>query len=141
MNLDNPSLRLIDFYFTETGDFLVGGDGDLLSTESVPYRSINQEIRSRLTTYSEEWRMYPGFPSANLDAYIGQQNTPALASKIERDIRIALTSDGLIDSGILSVKVYPVDYRALSILVQIETGEDSGLEFQFLYDTFERGIF
>ena len=85
----------LDLWFTDEADLDISGDGDIRDTSSDPLRSIVQEVRTRLKSELNYWLTDPQI-GANLSQFLGEPNTKELAIDIEEQIKLSLTSDGLI---------------------------------------------
>ena len=93
---------MIDFTWQSLGGLLLGGDGDIASTND-PMVSVKDIVRSRLKAALNGWQLYA--IGADLDSYIGDSmNDPELLVTIQRGVFNCLTS-GFLEPTALSVQM------------------------------------
>ena len=128
-----------DLYFTHRGDFLIGPEGDLYDTSDDPLRSFVQEIRTRLMSDLEDWRLYPEV-GANLSSFIGEPNSKATAMSIRIKIIASLSQYGLVDTRDISISEMPLTADTLLFRLKInvaptfENHNTESLKLQVLYN-------
>lgn len=97
----------MDLYWTFDGDLIVGPDGDLYTPDDDVLRSLVQEVRTRIMGDQQDWELYPEV-GAGLSDLIGEPNNKATAEAGKAKIIAALTRDGLVSAGDISIKYMPV---------------------------------
>jgi hypothetical protein len=128
-----------DFYWPVKGDLVVGPDGDIFDTGTDPLRALVQEIYTRLRADQGDWELYPDV-GANLSELIGEPNNQITAEAGKARIISALTRDGLVHAGDISLKYMPlgidsVVYRlVINVLPTDENYDVDSLNINVLYD-------
>lgn len=90
-------LNKSDLWFTQDGDFLIDGSGDLKDTKDSgdKLESIKQTILHRIIAERNGWRLHPDI-QAGLERFLGTTVDKQLLEQMEFEIRRALTSDGIL---------------------------------------------
>lgn len=97
-----------DFYFSDDGDFILSANKDFQDTISSPYRSLAQEIKTRL--------------DRSLDDFLGKQNTLDTGNKIKLRVITELTKYSLVATSDLNVDVIPTGKESVLIKIFIKSG-------------------
>lgn len=106
-----------DLALSIDGDLLIGPDGDFQTVEDID--SFSQDIVFRLKTLAGNYKYFPSC-GASLDNLIGLPNSQDTASLGESQIITALTNDGRVNPGSLSVSSYPLDEKSIMFEVYID---------------------
>ena len=123
----------IDLLLTADGDLnltqLLGQDGSPIEeSPGVPYEDMElaidkqviiQGVMSRIKTAQGEWYTYPGL-GANLEGFLGEQNTAETAAMIVKNVERALTYDGFVPMQNLDIYVVPVNPYEIIVYIRIE---------------------
>jgi len=115
----------VDFYWTFDGDVIVGPSGDLHDTADDPLRSLVQEIKTRLMSDQQDWLIFPRV-GAGLSALVGQPNNKETAEEGKAKIISALSRDGLVSPGDITVKYLPVSREAIMYRLVIAVAGTAG---------------
>jgi len=118
-----------DVKFSKEGDIEVE-DGDFKIVS--PKQTIEQQIRNRLNTNNPEWLYYDGI-GADQEDFRGENNTKKVAQQSSDRIRKALTYDGLISNGDLSVESVPTNAREITHFITVNIGNET-LNFTYKLD-------
>jgi hypothetical protein len=110
----------LDLYCSGNGDLMISADGDLKDTSADDYRSLQQEISTRLKANQADWAVHPDL-GANLDNLIGKMNTPETAQQVQAQIESALSS-GLINSSHIQTNAVPLSLETLGLLLNVQVG-------------------
>lgn len=128
-----------DLHFTHRGDFVIGPEGDLYDTSDDALRSLLQEIRTRLMSDLEDWRLYPEL-GASLSSFIGETNSKATAEAIRAKIIASLNQYGLVDTRDLNISSMPISadtllFRiAINVAPTFENHNVESLKLQVIYN-------
>ncbi len=125
----------VDLWFTRDGDFKVDSNGDLLDTSGVKNRSLLQEMRTRLSSRKNTWKLNRGI-GANLISYLGEARTNYQISLIQRAIVECLTFDNLIGIPDLEVIPMPLNREVVLFRIIVKTTEGELTE-DFAYSSEE----
>lgn len=117
-----------DLHLTDDGDLALTFDKDIKATYEDAGIAILQAIKVRIQSVSGSWRLYPsiGVESSPLE----MMNTEEDAERWNNIIRVALTKDGLVEDGHLSVETFPVGYNTWMTVITLEvfpTIENNGV--------------
>ena len=98
-----------DLWFSNEGDFVLDGNGDLKDTGYHYGRSLQQEIRSRLASRPGDWKLESrlGIGSYIFDV-LGENDTEETRAILRQAIIEALTFDRLLLPSEIEVLVLPV---------------------------------
>lgn len=107
-----------DFYWSWRGDFIIGPDGDIFSTENEPLRSLVQEVRTRLQSELGDWALYPDLAS-NLSGLVGEANNKQTAEAGKARITSVLSKYGLVDTKDITVSYIPISVDAILYRIKI----------------------
>jgi len=107
----------VDCLWTSLGDFMIG-EGDILTTEYDPLRSLAQEVITRIESDQSDWVVFPTVGS-NLRDFVGESNNPYTAESIKTRIHGALTRDGFINNRDITIQLMPIDRDKLMIRLSI----------------------
>lgn len=138
----------IDLKFTYNGDYAIGHDGDLSSTEDDALQSLIQDVQSISNSDAGDWEFYPG-RGATLSDFVGEPNSRTTGSAIHDRLKMALIAQGIVLNEDLDVKVVPISNTTVLIVVRIDAeptpfnslSEDKLLVVQLIFDFRERGVF
>lgn len=97
-----------DFYFSDDGDFILSANKDFQDTISSPYRSLYQEIKTRL--------------DKSLDDFLGKENNLETSLKIKLRVITELTKFSLIANNDLNVDVIPLGKELVLIKIFVRSG-------------------
>lgn len=113
----------VDLYFSITrGDLIPDSSGDIASTISDKYRGTLQEVRRRSRWRKSDWPIST-MPTANLNDFHGEINTPELSKAIEDRIINANTQDGFINRNDINVQSIPLGIDHLLFVTKISINE------------------
>lgn len=139
----------VDLDWTWDGDVPLDASGDLQDTLDDFIRSLENEIQSVMKSETGDWQKHPKH-AANLADFLGEPNTRGTGTRIEDRVKTVLTTGtNLVLSGDLAVRVVPISYHEVLIVIKISAvstalnrlrvGEP--LQITLLYDTMENGLF
>lgn len=129
----------MDLYWGFDGDLLVGPEGDLYAPEDDVLRSLVQEVRTRIMGDQQDWELYPDV-GAGLSDLIGQPNNKTTAESGKAKIIAALTRDGLVSAGDISIKYMPIGPYNLLYRLSIATAptdanyQNESIDISVLFD-------
>lgn len=129
----------VDLYFTRRGDFVIGPEGGLFDTSTDVLRSLVQEVRTRLRSDLQDWRLYPTL-GANLSDLIGEPNNAATVSALKAKIAASLNQYSLVNSGDLEITHMPIDAHTVLLRLRIrvaattENYNSESLKIQLIYN-------
>lgn len=137
----------IDLRFAWNGDFLLG-EGDLRDNGENALLSTLDQVHDICASVSGDWAIYPN-KAANLDSHLGESNTKERASRIRRDIALALVSASIVLEEDLRIDVVPVHVNKVLIIIHIDAiatpynalSEGQQLQVALVYDSFEQQLF
>lgn len=110
--------KINDLYFTESGDFVLGTNGDLEDTKNDFYRGFIQRIDTRMRSSKGDWRCTPDV-GAGLTDFMGKRNTQELGRLIKSRIYTELYQDDLLRSAEVVVDVLPMSGTQVAIVLII----------------------
>lgn len=138
----------VDLRFSWSGDFLLGEDGDLGTSEGDILTSFIDQIHDILASSSKDWEIYPN-RGATINDFIGEPNSETTAKKLHDRVRISLTSAGVIREQDLKVRIIPVQINRILIILNVSViatslngltpGED--IKLAYVFDTIEQEVF
>jgi hypothetical protein len=134
--------RVKDFEFSVDGDFVIGEDGDISTTDPKRSTSFVQELRTRARSSVQDWEMHPNL-GASLFDLIGEPNDKTIAEEGAARIKAALVRDGFIDSSLVRVRYMPVDQNSIlyNILVDLpDLADNDTLSFSLVFDTNQQDV-
>ena len=111
-------LNQSDLWFTNDGDFLIDGSGDLKDTmdSGDVYEGLRQAILHRVISEKDAFRLYPNI-AAGLGRFIGRNIDPHLIEAIQTAIHKALTADRALDGSEFKIRMLEVMAGYLAILI------------------------
>jgi len=129
-----------DLYWTLDGDLALGESGDLRDTSFDLYRSLFQEVRTRIRSSFKDWILHPQL-GANLDELLGKPNSRMTAEEGKTSIISSLVMGGFLPKSAIKVRYMPLGRHwltySVSITIATPSGETRMLKTQLLYDTVE----
>jgi hypothetical protein len=126
--------KIVDFYFTDSGDFCLDTNGDIKTTKNILYRGLLQRVLTRLQSQKGEWATQRTI-GANIGNFLGKPNTRAVATKIQNTIVAELSRDDLLRSSEYVVDIFPVSSSKIVIVIVISPARSSGeLALTLTYD-------
>lgn len=124
----------VDLYWSTDGDFALGSQGDLKSTEDVQSRTMIQQVFKRLMSSPGDWSMAPEI-GVSWERILGQPNSSATGRLLETMINSELTRGGFLSSSEFVVTVFPLGKRELGVLLAITPkGVRGEITLTFVYD-------
>jgi hypothetical protein len=135
-----------DLYFSYEGDFAIE-NGDLKDTDGeIRLRSDTQEFRTIIQSAVNDWALEP-FLGANLDEYVGEQNTRITADHIEAQIMRSISRDRTLDIEDVIVSVAPLSPEDILIRIDmfidneiLDIRADETFSLTFIYDTQDKKL-
>jgi hypothetical protein len=121
--------NLADLFFTDDGDLQVDAHGDIDMCYGVEV--VKDDVFIRLETNAPEFYYHP-LLGATFEDLIGQPNTPATGADGESRIREALTYDGYIIDGELTIYTIPVNQQSIMYYVSIISEEDKDIVIPYV---------
>jgi hypothetical protein len=114
------NLNKSDLWFTNDGDFLIDGSGDLRDTRDSGdnYESLRQAILHRIISERGGFRFHPEV-SAGLEQYIGKTVDKKLLEAIQAALHRALTSDGALNRNDYTLRVLELTPGDVAVLVYV----------------------
>jgi hypothetical protein len=126
--------NIVDLLFSESGDFVLGENGDLADTRSRAYRGFIQMVLNRIMSSKGDWPLHPDI-GVGLNAFVGKPNTKVIADRIKQKIVSELSKDDLIRGNELIVDIFPVSSNAIAIGVIVSPpGSGRQINLVFTYD-------
>lgn len=116
----NPT-KINDIQITNTGDLLIGYDGDIATVSDAA--AINQNVLFRLKTVVGDFILEPEC-GASLESVIGSPNSEETGNIIEALVLRALTHDNFLSQEQLKITTFPVDNNTIMLITQIQIDED-----------------
>jgi hypothetical protein len=117
--------KIVDLYFTDSGDFMLGQNNDIKDTIEEQYRGFVQMVVTRLSSAAGDWALAPTV-GANLDQFVGRPNTRDLANAIRSRVLSELQSGGLVRGNELSIEIFPVSKTSLAMILAITPPRSEG---------------
>jgi hypothetical protein len=110
-----------DLWFTNDGDFLIDGAGDLRDTRDSGdrYEGIRQTILHRVISEKGAFRFHPNV-SAGLDMFIGKTVDKQLLEGIQFAIHRALVSDGNLTREDYEIRVFEINNGTVVIIIFVK---------------------
>ena len=66
--------EIVDLYWTEGGDFVLGDNGDFEDTHLDNYRGLLQRVLTRIKSHRGDWALQPSV-GAGLGRFAGKPNS------------------------------------------------------------------
>lgn len=131
--------KIVDLYFTESGDFFLADDGDLLDTKNELYRGFIQMVHTIISSSLGDWNLEP--IGANLTLYLGKPNTAELARRIENSIYTEIYKHKLARASEIKVEVIPISETSVAIgIFFTPPGVTGRVTLTYTYDTRDNKI-
>jgi hypothetical protein len=124
--------RIVDLYFTDTGDFVLGENLDFRDTKNDHLRGFLQKAVTRVMSSHGDWRLQPQV-GANLQEFLGKQNNRATGEAIRSRVHNELVSSGLLRAGEFIVDVFPVTKSSVAVVIVVHHTRPE-LTITFTYD-------
>lgn len=111
-------LNRTDLWFTDDGDFLVDGAGDLRDTRdgAMNFEGLRQAILHRVIGERGAFRLHPDI-TAGLDIFIGKIIDKQLMEGIQTAVHRALISDGVLRRSDYDIRVLEITPGDVAILI------------------------
>lgn len=111
-----------DLYLTNDGDLLIDPDtGDLMISEGD--RTLEQRVLFHLKTLAGDYLLVPEL-GASLESFIGEDNTAATGTRIQKAVEDSLLNDPSIARSLLKVDVAPLNKNEIIIAVVLQIEPD-----------------
>jgi len=136
----------VDCFWSSRGDFMISGEGDILTTEFDPLRSLAQEIHTRIESDQGDWVVFPATGS-NLRDFVGEANSPYIAESIKTRIHGSLTRDGFINNKDINIQYMPIDRDKLLVRLSVKVaptalnGNSSLLVLNSIYNYSDNNVY
>ena len=138
----------IDMNFSWDGDYDVGKDGDIETTEEDLILSMINEVQNIVKSETSEWEKDVTI-GANLLEFQGEPNSREIGTAIENRVTSSIANQGLARSEDISVRVIPVHANQVLIMIRINADSTAGnslspgepIKIDTIYDTLERSTF
>lgn len=129
----------IDLYFTESGDYFLGTNGDIADTQNELYRGFIQKVHTIMSSTVGDWKLEP--IGANLTSFLGKPNSPDLARRVQDSIYTEIYKHELARPAEVKVEVLPISESSIAIAVFFNPPGNSGrLTLTYTYDTRDNKI-
>lgn len=126
--------EIIDTYFTDTGDFFLGDNGDLRDTLNDSYRGMLQRVLTRVQSRKGDWATQTSV-GAGLTAVIGKPNTAEAGAAIRNLIHTELLQEDLLRSSEFVVDAFPLTKHIVAVAIVITPPRSGGqVVLTFTYD-------
>jgi hypothetical protein len=143
-----PNYDSIDLAWSWDGDLAIDDNGDIKDTQSNYLLALADTIQAVVKSESFDWEKDP-LLGANLSDFQGEPNTRDVGKAIEDQIKIALTSQRIVNNGDVKVRVVPVHANQVMISIVVNTDPTSKnglspgepLQLSLIYDTLENSTF
>ena len=119
----------IDLLWDENGDYIVGEDGDIASTEDDLLVAFLQQVRTLLIAEVADWESDPMF-STGLKDFVGEPNTSETGRDIEDRIISSLIYNEIANADDLYVRVVPVKPDAVLAVVSVAVTPTAGNQLE-----------
>ncbi len=131
--------KVVDFYFTESGDYFLGDDGDIADTKNELYRGFIQMVHTVISSTVGDWKLQP--IGANLTSFLGKPNNPDLARRIQDSIYTEIYKHELARPSEVKVEILPISDSAVAIAIFFTPpGATKRLTLTYTYDTRDNKI-
>lgn len=132
--------EIVDLYFTQDGDFVLGENGDLQDTNLEAYRGFVQRVLTRMMSRRGDWSLHTDI-GANLTSFVGLPNTEEIGSRIKDRVSSELYQENLLRGSELTVEVVPYANTAIAIILVIRPPRTAGqIVLSFTYDMRENKL-
>lgn len=124
-----------DLKFTPDGDYLLNEVGDVAShkrNRDGNIDALREMIAHRLAASRSDWRLYPNL-SAALDQIIGEVASDETFSRVESQVRGALTIDLAVNPSDLEIRIIDLSENAIAIMIWLKSISDQPVEI-FAFD-------
>lgn len=122
----------VDLYFTDSGDFVLGDNGDFRDTKNDHLRGFVQRMVTRVMSNQGDWRLQPQV-GANLQEFLGKQNTREVGDRVKQRVQSELIGGGVLRAQELLVDVIPLSSTSIAIIVVVQSTNPE-LQLTFTYD-------
>jgi hypothetical protein len=131
--------KIVDLYFTESGDYFLGQDGDIADTKDELYRGFIQMAHTIISSSTNDWKLEQ--IGANLTSFLGKPNNPDLARRIQDSIYTEIARHKLVRSAELKVEVLPISESAIAIAIFFTpSGTTKRITLTYTYDVRDNKI-
>ena len=110
--------KIVDLYWTESGDFTLGENGDFEDTKLGHYRGLLQRVLTRIKSHRGEWALQPGV-GVGLGKFAGKPNSAETGERIKNAITVQLSQGDLLRGQEFTVDVFPVTKHSVAIAIVI----------------------
>jgi len=124
--------KVVDLYFTDAGDFVMGDNGDFRDTKNDHLRGLVQRLVTRVMSSQGNWRLQPGI-GANLQEFLGKQNTRETGDRIRQRVHNEVIASGALRAGEFFVDVFPVSPTEVAIALVVNSVRPE-ITLTFTYD-------
>ena len=115
----------IDIDFSWHGDFQLSDNGDLKINDDDYIRATETAIQNIVKSEFGDWQFDAGV-ATGLSDFIGEPNTRANGELIAQRVKSRLVSLGIAKSSDIYVKVSPISYDELVIIIRVEAAATNG---------------
>jgi len=135
----------IDLLWSNTGDFLLGHDGDIADTASDALLAVAQDVYDRCKSDLGDFTDAP-LVGATISDFAGEPNSAENGQHLRQRIFTTLQSYGVLRAADISVDTYPVTLNQIAASVRLRTqatAENNGsrlIEHTFVYDYGENHV-
>jgi hypothetical protein len=128
------AVKDLDLLWSVEGDFILGVDGDLETTQNIQSRNLIQRVLKRLMSTPGDWAMSQD-TGVSWDRVLGMKNNRDTGKLVEEMITSELMRGGLLTTSEFTVVAFPAGKRELGILLTISpTGVRGETTLTFVYD-------
>jgi len=132
--------KIVDLYWTESGDFVLGDNGDFKDTALDNYRGLLQRVLTRIKSQRGDWALQPTV-GAGLGRFAGKPNSEATGVRIKNAISNQLLQDDLLRGGEFEIDVFPVTKYSVAIAIVITPPRSGGqVTLTLTYDARDNSI-
>ena len=126
--------KIVDLYWSDEGDFVLGDNNDLRDTQNDAYRGLIQRVLTRIKSRKGDWGLQESI-GAGVTAVVGTPNTAETGARLKFLIQNELMVDDLLRPGEFIVDVFPASKSIIAVAVVI-TPPRSGSQviLTFSYD-------
>lgn len=123
-----------DIFFTSEGDFVLGSNKDLKTTELDVYRGLIQRINKRIMSTHGDWPLQDSL-GATLGDFVGMPNTRETGALLKSRISSELSRDSLLSAKDVQVNVFPISNTQILISIAVSLHSFNGfVNLQYTYD-------
>lgn len=124
----------LDLLWSSEGDFVLGTDGDLETTQNINSRSLIQRVLKRLMSTPGDWATSPE-TGVQWERILGTANNRETGRLVEEMIISELMRGGLLSSSEFTVAAFPASKKEIGILLTIfPAGVRGETVLTFTYD-------